>query len=191
MPITSIQILFFCLIPIGVFIMVKGIQLIRKAFNGKLLLEIPYLDKSGQFSITKEGYFSIWQKGQMFKRTPIDQFKLHIYEESTNEEIKLSFSLLRPQTNNFSTGRMELYRFRAPIGNYKIEFKDGSNISKIESMIGSIIPLQPVDSSKYFIEIRESHSQIITLIAIPMILLGVFGTVGGLVLGLLADQLIK
>jgi len=127
----------------------------------------------------------------MFKRTPVDKFKLHIYEESTNEEINLNFSLLRPQTNNFSTGRMELYRFYAPVGNYKIEFREGSNVSKLESAIGNIIPLSPADLSKYFIEIRESQSQLITLLAIPMLLVGVFGAVAGLALGLLADQIIK
>jgi len=191
MNLTLIRILFFCLIPIGIFILIKAIQLLRKTFNGKVVLEIPYLQNGGQFSVTKAGYFSVWQKGQMFKRTPIDKFKLYIFEELTKEAIKLRFSLLRPQTNNFSTGRIELYRFYAPIGNYKIEFREGSNISKLESLVGNIIPLQSVDLSKYFIEIRESQSQIITFLAIPMLLLGFFGTVGGLVLGLLADQIIK
>lgn len=191
MNLILIRILFFCLIPIGIFILIKAIQLLRKAFNGKVILVIPYLQNGEQFSVTKAGNFSVWQKGQMFKRTPVDKFKLHIYEASTNEEINLNFSLLRPQTNNFSTGRMELYRFYAPVGNYKMEFREGSNISKLESAIGNIIPLSPADLSKYFIEIRESQSQLITLLAIPMLLVGVFGAVAGLVLGLLADQIIK
>jgi len=191
MKLILIQILFFCLIPIGIFILIKAIQLLKKAFNGKIVLEIPYLQQGGRFSVTNAGNFSIWQKGPMFKRTPIDKFKLYIYEVSTKEELKLHFSLLRPHTNNFSTGRMELYRFYAPIGNYKIKFREGSNVSKLESLVGNIIPIQSVDLTKYFIEIRESQSQLMTFLAIPMVLLGVFGTVGGFVLGLLADQIIK
>ncbi|GGG60207.1 hypothetical protein [Epilithonimonas arachidiradicis] len=189
MNILLIQILFFCLIPIGIFILVKAIQILIKTFNGKILLEIPYLHKGGQFCVTKAGYFSVWQKGQMFKQTPIDKFKLHIYEKSTNEEIKLNSSFLRPQTNNFSTGRMEFYRFYASVGNYEIEFREGSNVSKLESLIGAMLPLQPADLSKYFIEIRQSQPQIITLLAIPMVLIGLFGAVGGLVMGLIADQI--
>lgn len=189
MNLILMRILFFCLIPIGFFIFFKAIQLLRKSFNGSIMLDIPYLQNGGRFSVTSSGNFSIWQKGPIFKRTPIDKFKLCIYEESTKEEIKLNFSLLRPQTNNFSTGRMELYKFYAPIGNYKIEFREGSNTSKLENSIGNTIPLKPVDLSKYFIQIRESQSQIITLLAIPMLLLGIFGTVGGFVLGLLVDQI--
>lgn len=191
MNLLLLKILFFCLIPIGIFILVKAIQILSKTFNGKVLLEIPYLQGSGNFCVTKAGNFSVWQKGQMFKKTPIDKFRLHIYEKSIKEEIKLNPSFLRPQTNNFSTGRMEVFRFYAPIGNYEIEFGEGSNVSKLESLIGNIIPLESADLSKYFIEIRESQPQIITFLAIPMILIGIFGAVGGLVLGLLADQIIK
>ena len=191
MKLILIRILFFCLIPIGIFILVKAIQLFRKTFNGKLIIEIPYLQNGGKFSVTKAGNFAIWQKGQMFKRTPVDKFKLHIVEQLTKEEIKLYFSILRPHTNNFSTGRMELYRFYAPIGNYQIEFREGSNVSKLESLVSSIIPVKSVDLAKYFIEIRESQSQLMTFLAIPMILLGMFGTIGGLVLGILADQIFK
>ena len=191
MKLILIRILFFCLIPIGIFILVKAIQLFRKTFNGKLIIEIPYLQNGGKFSVTKAGNFAIWQKGQIFKRTPVDKFKLHIVEELTKEEIKLNFSILRPHTNNFSTGRMELYRFYAPIGNYQIEFREGSNVSKLESFVSRIIPVKSVDLAKYFIEIRESQSQLMTFLAIPMILLGMFGTIGGLVLGILADQIFK
>lgn len=191
MNLILIRILFFCLIPIGIFILIKAIQLFKKTFNGKILLEIPYLQIGGQFSVTEAGNFSVWQKGQMFKRTPIDKFKLYIYEKSTNEQVKLNSSFLRPRTNNFSTGRMEFYRFYAPIGNYEIEFREGSNVSKLESLIGHIIPLQSADLSKYSIEIRESQPQIISLLAIPMLLVGMFGTIGGLVLGILADQIFK
>ncbi len=191
MNLLLIRILFFCLIPIGIYILVKAIQIQNKTFNGKILIEIPYLEKGGQFSVAEAGNFSIWQKGQIFKRTPVDKFKLHIYDKSTKKEIKLNFSYLRPQTNGFSTGRMELYRFYAPIGNYEVEFGEGSNVSKLESLVSNIIPVQSADLSKYSIEIRQSQPQIISFLAIPMLLLGLFGIIGGLVLGLLADQIFK
>ncbi len=190
MKLLVLRLLFFGLVPIGIFIFIKGIRLIRKAFNGKVLLSIPYLQNDGQFSVTKAGQFSVSQKGPIFKRTPIDKFKMHIYETSTNKELKLQFSLLRPHKNDFSTARVELFRFYASEGNYKIAFKEGSNIPKLESVIGNIMPLPTVDLSKYFIEIRESQSQIITFLAILIILLGIGGAIGGFVLGLLADAII-
>ena len=86
---------------------------------------------------------------------------------------------------------MELYRFYAPIGNYEVEFGEGSNVSKLESLVSNIIPVQSADLSKYSIEIRQSQPQIISFLAIPMLLLGLFGIIGGLVLGLLSDQIFK
>ena len=191
MNVLLLRVLFFCLTPLGIFILIKGITLIRKAFNGKILLEVPYLENGGEFSITEAGNFSVWQKGELFKRTPVDKFKVRIFKAVTNEEIKLNTSLLSPRTNDFSTGRMELYRFFAPAGNYKIIFQQGSNVSGLESIIGSVLPIQPVNLSKYFIQIREAQPQINSLIAIPMILFGILGTVGGIILGVLAEQVVK
>lgn len=51
-----------CLIPIGAFLLVKGIRFSQKSLNGRVLLEIPYLQANGQFTIVKAGYFSIWAK---------------------------------------------------------------------------------------------------------------------------------
>ncbi|MGJ1266622.1 hypothetical protein ACR78F_10015 [Sphingobacterium spiritivorum] len=127
----------------------------------------------------------------MFKRTPVGKFRLRICEESENQEIKLNPSLLRPQTNDFSNGRMELYRFYAPVGSYRVELNEGNTVSNFESAVTNAIPLPSADLSKYSVQIRESQSLIVTIVAIPMILLGIFGTVGGLVLGLLADQILK
>lgn len=191
MNIILLRAFFFCLTPIGIFILIKGIAWIRKTFNGKILVEVPYLENRGEFSVIDVGNFSVWQKGEVFKRTPVDKFKVRIFKASTNEEIKLNASLLSPRTNDFSTGRMELYHFFAPVGSYKIMFQLGSNVSGFESLIGNILPMQPVNLSKYFIQVREAQPQINSLIAIPMILLGVLGTVGGIILGILAEQVIK
>lgn len=49
MTVTTIQGLFFCLIPLGIFLLIKGIPKIIKSFNGKILLEMPLAEKSGQF----------------------------------------------------------------------------------------------------------------------------------------------
>lgn len=59
MLLISLKVLFFCLIPIGIFILVKGIRLLTKAFNGEVLATIPYLQEDGQFSVTKSGNFSV------------------------------------------------------------------------------------------------------------------------------------
>lgn len=186
-----LRILFFCLIPIGIFALVKGIKLISKSFNGKVILEIPYSQESGKFSISKEGIYSIWQKGKLLKRTPIDKFRPHIYNELTNEELDISTSLLGLHYNDFSTGRMEIFTFHAPVGDYRVELKEGTSIAGLQNLITKLIPYESVDLTSFFIQIRESQSRVFTFLAIPIILFGAFGILGGFILGLLADQIIK
>ncbi|MGV8993719.1 MAG: hypothetical protein ACOH1O_06405 [Flavobacterium sp.] len=191
MSILLTRILLFCLMPLGAFILYHGIKILRKSFNGKVMLEMPYLQKNGEFTILKSGIYSIWQKGEMFRKTPIDQFSTHIYEKATQQEINLSYSLMSPRTNDFSTGRMEIYTFHATPGIYELRLQDGSSVSNVQSFISKLVPLQSVDLSKYFIQIRESQSQLFTLLGIPITLVGAFGIIGGFVLGLLADQVFK
>lgn len=184
------RILFFCLIPIGVFLLVKGIRFLQKSLNGRVLLEMPYLQANGQFTIVKAGYFSIWQKGSLMKRTPIDQFRPAVYNELTKESLKISLSMMRPQVNSFSKGRIQIGTFHAQPGNYRLQIEKGSSVSKLESLLAGVIPLPGIDLTKYSIEVRTSQSPVFIFLAIPLILLGTFGIIGGLVLGLLADQMI-
>ena len=58
-------------------------------------------------------------------------------------------------------------------------------------MIAKAIPLADINLEHYFIEVRESQPEFLTLLSILIILLGFGSAVAGLVLGLLADQLIK
>lgn len=191
MSITFIRILLFCLMPIGAFILYHGIKILRKAFNGKIMLEIPYLQQSGEFTISKHGIYSVWQKGEVFRKTPLDQFSTHVYEKATNKEISLSYSLMSPRTNDFSSGRMEMYTFSAQSGVYELKLTEGSSASNVGSFVSKLIPLPNADLSKYYIQIRESQSQLITLLGIPISLVGFGGLLGGLVMGILADQIFK
>jgi len=184
------QIFFFCLIPVGIFILIKTIKLVGKSFSGDIILEIPYSLKSSGFEITKSGVYSVWHKGRIFRKAPLDKFKPHIINEVTREEIALSPSIFRPNSNNGSTGRMELYRFSAPAGKYLLELKEGSSISLVDRGINHLFPLKMVDLENYFIQIRKSQPFYFVLIGILLLIIAGFLIIGGLVFGILADQLV-
>jgi hypothetical protein len=190
MPLLYYRILFFCLIPVGIVILVWGIKLLQRSFNGTILLELPFSAGSGSFSVARSGVHSIWIKGPLFKRNPIDRMHPRIISEATNQEVPLATSLLAPRSNSFSTGRIEFYTFSAEVGTYRLELVAGSGISGLQRLLAKAFPSGPLDLSKYFIQIRESQSALIPLLAIPVIIAGGGGIIGGLVMGLLADQLI-
>ncbi|CAM3777337.1 hypothetical protein MUGA111182_09055 [Mucilaginibacter galii] len=192
MSILLIRILFFCCVPIGIFILVKGIKLIRKAFYGPLFLELSYLQGTGHFTLTEEGDYSVWHKAPLLKRVPIDRYRPHIYNDLTNEEVNLSRSYSGMQANSFDDGRIELFTFSASLGNYTLQLKEGSSISGLQKVIANIIPQSDgADLSKHFIQVRKTQPVLLTFLAIPIIILGGGGIIGGFVLGLLADQVFK
>jgi len=189
MNILFYRIFFFCLVPAGIFILVKGIQLISKAFNGVLLLALPFTQKSGAFKVVQTGNHAIWQRGQLRRRTPVDEFRPQIVDLRNGDILPLNKSVFTARSNDFSTGRMEMFSFYATKGKYELQLVPGSSVSGLQKVLGKVVPLKMVDPEKYFIEIRESQSQFLTMLGIPMILLGVFTTIGGLVVGILAHKI--
>jgi len=190
MPIIYYRILFFTLIPVGIFILIKGIKQLRKCFYGNLLLELPYLNKSGRFEVLKAGTHSIWFKGQLYRRIPSDQFRPIVFSVETGKEVDLHYSFFAPSIHGFGDGRVEVLMFKAEIGQYRIELQEGSSIPKLLSGLAKLTRvIKPIDEDKFFIQVRESQPRILTLLGVPIILIGVGGIIGGFVVGLLADQL--
>lgn len=183
------QILFFCLIPIGIAGLVFSVRLVHKTFSGNIVLEIPYRHKSAEFVLDKPGNYSIWHKGQFFRKAPLDEFRPEVTDVNTGQKAKLTSFLFRPNTNNGSTARMELYRFSAPAGNYLLELKEGKSISTIENKVINLVPARMVDYDKYYIQVRESQPVYLVMAGIVLIALCGLCIIGGLVMGILADQI--
>ena len=185
----KVQVLFFCLIPLGILILIFSIKLLQKNFSGSIILEIPYSQKSAELIIPRSGHYSTWHKGQFFRKAPLDEFRPEITSKLTGEKIKLSTLWLRPNTNNGKTARMELFRFSAPAGKYLIELADGSSITVMEKTIMRLLPAKMVDYDKYFIQIRETTTVFFVLAGIVFAVIAGLCIIGGLVFGILADQI--
>ncbi len=183
------KILFFSLIPLGLFLLVLGIRSLWMASQGKILLSLPFNDGSGEFKLTKSGFYSVLHKGPILKKTPVADFRPQIVNLDTNDIITLNASIMSPRSSGFSTARTELFTFNAPAGEYELSLIEGSSVSTFQTAIGRIIPLANIDLEQYVIEVRESQSQLLTMLSIPLLLLGMAGMVCGLVFGLLADKL--
>lgn len=189
LSIPIIRILFFCLIPVGSYILIRGIKLLKKSLNGRILLEFPYTQQAGTFSVSKPGNFSIWLKAPILSRTPIDLYQPQILNLDTKEELPISYSYTGMQSNSFSDGRAEIFTFAAQIGNYNLSLIEGNSTTGLDSLVTIISPAGNLNLSNYTIQVRESQPQYVAYLAIPIIILGGAGILGGFVIGLLADQL--
>ena len=187
--ILKMQILFFSLIPVGIIILIFSIKLVKKTFSGNIILEIPYSQKSSEFIINQAGIYSIWHRGQYFRKAPVGEFKPEIINKSTGTKIRLYSSLFRPNSNDGRTARMELFRFSIQPGEYFLNLTEGSSISGIEKSLINLLPAKNADPAKYFIQIRESQSRFTLLAVIIFIVLSGFCIIGGAVIGILANQI--
>lgn len=186
-----IRILFFCLVPIGIFLLTKGIKLSQKHFSGEVVFEISYIQKSGRFTISKAGNYSIWLKGPLFKRTPIDQFQPTIYQEETKRYLHLDYPMTKTSSNNGSTGRMRLFNFYAPTGDYQFDLTSGSSRMPLEAALAWILPKKPADLSKFYMEIKESKSSLYLIGGILLIIFSAFCIIGGFAAGMNVEKIIQ
>ncbi|SDE87822.1 hypothetical protein SAMN05216464_110157 [Mucilaginibacter pineti] len=189
MNLMLLRVLFFCLVPIGIFILVKTIRMLKGVFSGEVITEIPFTQKDVVFDIIRPGVYAIWQKGQLFRRTPVDKFKLQINKVPSGENVSLPRSFFSPHLNGMSTARMEMNRFSAQSGTYRLTIVEGSSVSVFEKIALSLFPAKPVDYSQYFIQVRESRPVYYMIAAIPLFVLSAFCMIGGLVAGFLAPQI--
>lgn len=174
--------------PLGIFLLVKAIRLLIKVFNGKMIIEMPFLTKEMAFDIPEDGIYSIWQKGQFLRKTPVGTFKPVVLRQPQQELVQLSHSLLSPKMNDFETARMELYTFSANKGSYLLKIDEREGVSKMATFLSGILPNKMVDLDRYFLQIRVAQPFYLMLIAIPFTLLSFGLTVGGFIMGLIANE---
>jgi len=184
------RILFFCLVPLGVFILIKTIRMLKGVFNGEVIAEIPFTQKEVTFNITRPGVYAIWQKGQLFRRTPVDKFQLKLNIVPSGDNVPLPKSFFSPYLNSLDTGRMEMNRFSAVSGNYRLSIVEGNSVSLFEKIAIHFIPAKPVDYSQYFIQVRESRPIYYITASIPIFILAAFCIIGGLVAGFMAPTIL-
>jgi hypothetical protein len=175
-----LRILFFLLIPLGIFFIVKGIKLARKAFSGAILLEIPYSQRTGQFTITTPGAFTIWQKGKFQKQGVATNLQPIIRHATTQQEVPVYSVRSQVYSNNGSVGRLQLFSFSAQEGSYTLQLVEGSGRVNMGSFFSKILPSKPLDLSKYFIQVSERQPTYFIVFGVLLILLGAFAVIGGM-----------
>jgi hypothetical protein len=185
---TLFRILMFSMVPIGIFLLVKVIRMLKKTFNGKIIAEIPFQQKTSTFELVEPGHYAIWQKGQLFRKTPIGDFKLQIQDES-GIIVRLKPTWFNVHKSGWDMGRTELKKFTAAAGKYTLAVLDQPSGNFLQKILKDTLPVKPLDQDQYFIQIRESQPVYYLLIAIPLFTLSGFLIIVGLVAGLAGPQI--
>jgi hypothetical protein len=182
------RILMFAIVAAGIYILVKVIRMLKNTFNGKVIAEIPFTEKQADFQLTEQGIYAIWQKGQLFRKTPLGAFKLKVTDHLTGSEVPLKPTWFQLHSNGFDTGRTELKKFSAQAGNYSLQIME-QEVPKLIGLVLGAVPFKPVEEDKYFIQIRESQPVYYVLFAIPLLSIAGFMMIGGLVAAIAGPQI--
>jgi hypothetical protein len=179
----ELKILFFACIPVGIFLLIKGIKMALKAFNTKIFAEIKLSETSKDFEITQSGSFEIQIKAPAFKKSHLDKLKPAIYNRDKNAYISLHRSIVRSHSNSLSgIATLKLFTFEAAAGNYKVEITEGSSLLPLEGGLQKFLPIKEANLSDCAFQIRESIPVLRLVAGILLTIAGGMISIGGLVL---------
>ena len=97
-----IEYLPYLLIPLGLFLLYNGIKYTLRFAKSKMLFEMPYVNKEGNFQLDESGTYGIWLSGKMFTKAPIGEFGFAIVNEQTGMRISIMPSIMRTRVNGFT-----------------------------------------------------------------------------------------
>lgn len=138
---------------------------------------------NGSFTLSDDGKYGLWISGKLFSVSPVGNFGFRIINQGTGEEIPLSLSIMHSKVNGFDKGRIELYYFFAKKGRYVISLDGRANaIDKVGASIRDAIIRQPIDLSKYSVQIRNHTPGFLLVPCILGVIFSSMATLLGIVL---------
>jgi hypothetical protein len=162
----------------GICCWVNVIYCLVQLFRAKLVLEMPLVQKSKNFSVTHKGGYSIWQEGPLFKLAPMAFIHPKIVNLDSQEEVKLTPSLGRPHKNSFTRGSNLMFYCELEVGNYNLTIVEGSSLNQLEKQISQKVidhlPINKVLDQQYNLQIKQSLSKKQRLIMLICIFAGLF-----------------
>lgn len=149
----------YLLVPLGAALIIFGIRGVIGIVKVKLLYEQPYVEESGNFTITEPGNYGIWLNGKQYSKSPYGEFGLQLSIKETGEMIPLNRPLMRTTVSGVGTARMELYTFYADAGNYTLtRTEDASLGDRLLSNVGKVVSRKPVDYARFSFRVYPYRS---------------------------------
>jgi hypothetical protein len=188
---TVYTILIFPSCIIWLFLIFRGISIVRKAVFGKIITELPFLTKEQEFEISENGEFSIWYKGRLFQKLPLTEFKPKI--TLGDYELSINKILLKTKINGFSTGRIAFFNFKTTKGKHKIQVIKESSLNTFEtiaySISSSLIRYNSIDDNNITLQIRKNQPILISFLGILSIVFGCLLLIFSIITGIKAKEI--
>ena len=190
MTVVAIRLLFFCLVPVGLLLLRKGIRWAMKPFGGAVLLDMPMAQSTAVFTLPKEAEYTIWQKGRTISKVAVPMKPPVIFHTQTGKPLPVQpvFSSLYQQSGGM--GRVRVFRFWAVAGQYTLTLTAQPQTSRTEAALFKLFRRDQSAAPEYFLEIKEAQPSFYLVLGVLTILLSAAFIIGGLVAGMNADSFI-
>jgi hypothetical protein len=175
-----IRLAFGALVPLGIFLLVKAIKLLRGSFFGSVIAEArlggpPQLV---ELAVAKAGLHAIWLRGRRAQVYGLNNktFRPAIWEDTTRELVPLHATLGRTQASDGDGYREKFYTFEVPAGRYALDL--------------SGLPLAG-DVAGLVVQVRETTPTYYGVAGILLCIVSGFLIIGGIVLASLAGEIVN
>lgn len=162
MPPQTFQIvLLYVSIPLGIFLLVKGIKMVRKVLAQDILMEMPMSKKTIDFEIQESGQYAVWVKVPVLKFNHLDKIKIAIYNKDTEKYVTLWKKVIGVKSNDGSVAQGKFLTFTVEAGNYKAELLEGTQLILLERFIWLFngwwykLIFKEADIDKCFFQVRK------------------------------------
>ena len=149
-------------------LIIGAIYCIAKIFIGKKVLQVNSKLGTCPIEITENGFYSLWIKGKLFKRTGVDVRNVKIYDVN-NKAKKSFFAIFKPKTNGISQGSMMLKYYYLKKGTYDFTVGEGkeSGLNILDNLL--ILALPKTKQPKHSYILKKTLPDFIIIFVIPVI----------------------
>lgn len=165
----------FLAIPLLASITICSVIFLIKLFRGETIIEIDGVYGAYPFEIREAGFYSLWVYGRVFKKLPLTKLNVVIHNHA-GERVSMIPSFLRAQSNNGTTGSMQLkYGYLKP-GQYSLVLQEGieETLNWMDKAFEKISGGIPPSALRY--RIKKTLPEF----AFPFLLLGILAPIFGI-----------
>jgi hypothetical protein len=152
---------------LSLIILISLISLI-KIFSGKVIFKTNAEYATQDLIIQKSGFYSLWVFGKILTKPNLQKFNGQIINENENRLYEMP-SFFRPNSNNGSSGSVQLESYYLEKGTYKFRIgnESQSSFTYLDKTIRKILPGEESDDFGY--KIKKTFPEFL----FPLCLIGI------------------
>ena len=186
-----VRLVFVALVPLGVFVLIKAIKLIRVTFFGDILAEAKLSQQRVDLLLPAEGLYAIWLKGGRMQVPSGQSFRPTIWEKTTKAFVQLNPTLGQVRAHGSDVYRVQLFTFSAPAGSYTLEMGELPPVGKSAGALASLFASKASDPSTLVAQVRATKPFYYGVLGILLCVASGFLLLGGIIGSILADKIVN